>query len=129
MTIGAGATFSGRRVLSLESRRAPELALLIVNYGGMPVVAPAVREIPLEANAGALAFADALIRGQYEMVVLMTGVGTRLLVQLVTPVHGRERFVGALGSTRIVARGPKPVRATRARTDPLAHGAETEHLA
>ena len=33
-------SLGGRRVLTLESRRSPELALLVLNYGGTPVIAP-----------------------------------------------------------------------------------------
>jgi hypothetical protein len=62
------ASFEGRRVLTLESRRAPELALLVLNYGGVPVVAPSLREVPLESNREALAFASALIHGDYDIV-------------------------------------------------------------
>ena len=110
---GPSASFAGRRVLSLETRRAPELTLLVMNYGGRPVVAPALREVALESNAAALAFSDALIRQRFDVVVLMTGVGTRLLVKIVEPVHGRDAFLRALASTRIVARGQKPVAALR----------------
>ena len=104
--------FEGRRVLTLESRRAPELALLVVNYGGDPMIAPALLEIPLESNLAALAFADALIHGEYDLLVLMTGIGTRLLLRLSAPVYG-DAFVSALAATRIIARGPKPVAALR----------------
>jgi len=38
---------AGLRVLSLESRRAPEMARLIENYGGRAIVAPSMREVPL----------------------------------------------------------------------------------
>jgi uroporphyrinogen-III synthase len=106
-------SFNGRRVLTLESRRSPELALLVRNYGGMPVVAPALREVPLESNHQALAFAEDLIRQRFGMVILMTGIGVRLLLKIVEPVHGRAVFVQALAQTRIVARGPKPVAALR----------------
>ena len=107
------ASFDGRRVLTLESRRSPELALLVMNYGGAPVVAPSLREVPLESNHQALAFAEDLIQRRFGMVVLMTGVGVRLLIQIVEPVYGRGAFVQALARTRIVARGPKPVAALR----------------
>ncbi len=107
------ASFDGRRVLTLESRRSPELALLVMNYGGTPIVAPSVREVPLESNTQALTFAEDLIRRRYEMVILMTGVGVRLLVKIVEPIHGRDAFVKALAATRTVARGPKPVAALR----------------
>jgi uroporphyrinogen-III synthase len=105
--------FDGRRVLTLESRRSPELALLVMNYGGTPVVAPALREVPLESNDQVLVFAEDVIRQRFGMVVLMTGVGLRLMMKMIEPVHGREAFVQALARTRIVARGPKPVAALR----------------
>jgi uroporphyrinogen-III synthase len=107
------ASFNGRRVLTLESRRAPELALLILNYGGEPFVAPSVREVALESNTAAIDFVHTLCRGGYDMVLLMTGVGTRQLLALADSVVGREPFVRALGASRIVARGPKPVAALR----------------
>jgi uroporphyrinogen-III synthase len=107
------ASFDGRRVLTLESRRSPELALLVMNYGGTPIVAPALREVPLESNYQALMFAEELIRQRFGMVILMTGVGVRLLIKVVEPMYGREAFVQALAETRIVARGPKPVAALR----------------
>ena len=44
------ASLGGRRVLTLESRRSPELALLVMNYGGTPILAPSLSEVPLESN-------------------------------------------------------------------------------
>jgi len=43
-------SFTGMRVLSLESRRAVEMAELIRRQGGEPVVAPSMREAPLAEN-------------------------------------------------------------------------------
>ena len=107
-------SFNSRRVLILESRRARELALLVGTYGGEPIVAPAMREVPLESNTEAMAFADALDRGEFDMVVLLTGVGTRALVEVMERSRGgRDAFVAALGRTTIAARGPKPVAALR----------------
>lgn len=107
------ASLGGRRVLTLESRRSPELALLVMNYGGTPVVAPAVREVPLESNGHVMAFAEDVIAGRYDMVVLLTGVGVRQMIKVIDPIIGRERFVEALAQTRLAARGPKPVAALR----------------
>jgi uroporphyrinogen-III synthase len=110
----ANPSFNGLRVLSLESRRSREMASLIATYGGRPVEAPSMKEIPLESNTEALAFADALVRREFDLVVLLTGVGTRALLQLVEAVRGTsEPFVQALAATRIAARGPKPVAVLR----------------
>ena len=106
--------FDGLRVLVLESRRARELATLVTTYGGEPMSAPSMREVPLESNTEALAFADRLERGEFDLVVLLTGVGTRALIATVEQVRGsRDSFIDALRRSRIVARGPKPVAALR----------------
>src|ERR1051325_10985650 len=66
-------------VLVLESRRAQELASLVTTYGGDPLVAPSMREVPLESNTEAVACAEALERGECDLLILLTGVGTRTL--------------------------------------------------
>ena len=109
----ANPSFNGLRVLSFESRRSAEMATLIANYGGQPIAAPALREVPIESNNEAVAFIDTLTRGEIDLVVLLTGVGTRALIALVDKTRDRAAFVGALGRTRIAARGPKPVAALR----------------
>jgi uroporphyrinogen-III synthase len=110
----ASVSFNGLRVLSLESRRSREMASLITNYGGQAIEAPSMREVPVETNTEALAFADALARGEVDLVILLTGVGTRALLRVVEQVRGSvAAFVEALKVTRIAARGPKPVAVLR----------------
>jgi len=106
-------SFAGLRVLALESRRAAELAKLVGTYGGEPVVAPAMREVPLESNKEALAFAKALFAGEFDMVIFLTGVGTRALLSVVETAFKREEYIAALQRVKVVARGPKPVAALR----------------
>ena len=89
------------------------MATLVSTYGGRPVVAPALREVPLTSNPDALAFADALLRGEFDVVILLTGVGTRALLDVVETKHSREAFVAALAETKIVPRGPKPLAVLR----------------
>jgi uroporphyrinogen-III synthase len=101
-------------VLVLESRRAKEMASLVVSHGGEPIAAPSMREVPLESNSEAIAFADRLVQGGFDLVILLTGVGTRALLQVVEHVRGsRDAFVAALAKTRVVARGPKPLAVLR----------------
>ncbi len=102
-------SFNNLRVLTLESRRGREMATLISNYGGRPLSAPALREVPLESNREALAFADGLVRDEFDLVILLTGVGTRALLAVVDTLRDRPSFVAALSRTRVAARGPKPV--------------------
>jgi len=105
--------FAGLRVLSLESRRAEEIVRLIANQGGIPTVAPAMREVPLGSNQEALDFASGLFEGRFDVIIFLTGVGTRLLARVVETVYAREQFVAALKRVTVVARGPKPVAALR----------------
>ena len=106
-------SFDGLRVLALESRRATELAALITTYGGQPLVAPALREVPLESNTEALDFAAALMRGEFDIIIFLTGVGTRALCRVIERAYPREAFIAALARTKVVARGPKPLAALR----------------
>jgi uroporphyrinogen-III synthase len=108
-----GANFKGLRVLSLEARRAAEVAKLIHTYGGEPLTAPAMREIPLDSNAQVVEFARALMRGAYDLVIFTTGVGVRSLVKIVSDHLDREAFLTALRSVKIAARGPKSSSALR----------------
>jgi uroporphyrinogen-III synthase len=103
--------FAGLRVLSLESRRATEMSKLIETYGGKPIVAPSMREVPLETNTEAQDFTRKLLSGEFDAVVLLTGVGTRALTRVAETVCAREEFVAALKKIPVVARGPKPVAA------------------
>jgi uroporphyrinogen-III synthase len=105
--------FAGLRVLALESRRAPELSKLISSYGGLPIVAPAMREVPPESNTEALAFATRLFAGEFDIVIFLTGVGARTLLGVVETTYKRDEYVAALQRIKVVARGPKPIAALR----------------
>ena len=105
--------FAGLRVLALESRRATELSKLISTYGGLPILAPAMKEVPLESNGEALAFAARLLAGEFDLVIFLTGVGARALLGVVETTYKRDEYIAALQRIKIVARGPKPVAALR----------------
>jgi uroporphyrinogen-III synthase len=104
---------AGLRVLSLESRRAQEMAKLITNYGGEAIVAPSMQEVPLDSNTDALEFAQMLVDGGFDMVIFLTGVGTRALARVAETIVPRDKFVAALEQVARVARGPKPVAALK----------------
>ncbi|MHB1699211.1 MAG: uroporphyrinogen-III synthase [Acidobacteriaceae bacterium] len=116
----AHASFDGLRVLSLESRRAKEVAKLIRTYGGEPFVVPAMREMPIESNRHALDFADGLMRGEFDLVIFLTGVGVRALLDIAQTRHDRQHFLEALRKVKVAARGPKPVAALRDLQVPVA---------
>lgn len=105
--------FDGLRVLSLESRRGPEISTLIRKQGGEPFIAPSMREVPLDRNEEAFAFAERLLRGEFDCVILLTGVGTRLLWKTLVTKHSADGLKNALRHVTLVARGPKPSAALR----------------
>jgi uroporphyrinogen-III synthase len=109
----AGGGLAGLTVLAFESRRAIEIAELIRRHGGTPVSAPSMREVPLERSPAAEEFLQRLERQAVDVVVLLTGVGTRALVAALAPRCPRQRFAELLGRVTLVARGPKPVAALR----------------
>src|SRR5207245_10640218 len=106
----AAKLLAGLRVVSFEARRADELATMLARHGAEVVRAPALREERLAASPEALELARRLEAGEVDLVVLLTGVGTRALAAAL----GGGPYLGALlARTRIVARGPKPLAALR----------------
>jgi uroporphyrinogen-III synthase len=112
--------FDGLRVVSFESRRASEMAELIRRQGGDPFVAPSMREAPIENNPEAFEFAERLFRGEFDLVIFLTGVGTRALNKVLASRYPEEQFADALRKIAIAARGPKPLAALRELKVPVA---------
>jgi uroporphyrinogen-III synthase len=112
--------FAGLRVLSLESRRGPEMAKLITSHGGEATVASSMREIPLESNTEALAFARTLFESGFDVVIFLTGVGTRALARVVETIYPLEQYLAELRKVAVVARGPKPVAVLKEWNVPIA---------
>lgn len=104
---------TGLRVVSFESRRSVEVAELIRKHGGAPIPAPSMREIPLADQHEALAFGEALFAHGHDVLILLTGVGTRLLITTLATRRAKEDVVAALGRLALVCRGPKPVAALK----------------
>jgi uroporphyrinogen-III synthase len=104
---------SGLTLLCFESRRAAELAELIRRFGGTPISAPSMREVPLETSPEAEEFLRRLEGAALDVVVFLTGVGTRALATALAARCPRERFAELLRTVTVVARGPKPVAALR----------------
>jgi uroporphyrinogen-III synthase len=109
----AHASFNGLRVLALESRRAKEIEKLILTYGGEPIVVPSMREVGLESNQQVLEFAGNLIAGNFDLVIFMTGVGVRAMLDIAQTRYDREDFLAALRKVKIAVRGAKPSSALR----------------
>jgi len=112
--------FNGLRVLSFESRRAQEIAQLIRNHGGQPIVAPSTREVQTP-NDEESKLIQGIINNEFDAIIFMTGVGARALVQAAEALCVREALLAALTRTRVVVRGPKPAAAMREFNIPVSY--------
>jgi len=114
-------TLAELKLLCFESRRAAEIAKLIASYGGTAISAPSMREVPLAENADTRRFLSALEMGEIDVFVLMTGVGTTALIDILEPRCKLARLRALLRATTVIARGPKPRAALRG------FGIESDH--
>lgn len=106
---GAGNMQRTIAVCSFESRRESEMRLLLEKQGLNATVAPSMRELPLDENPAAFAFAESLLAGRVHVVIFMTGVGARGLMEVLETRYERAAILSALDRCVIVVRGPKPV--------------------
>jgi uroporphyrinogen-III synthase len=100
--------FAGLRVAAFESRMAEEMRRLIERYGGHPLVAPSMQEVPLHNNSEVLQLGETLFAGHLDMLILLTGVGTRVMLEVLLTRYNLEHMTSALARTTLLVRGPKP---------------------
>ncbi len=103
--------FEGLVVAAFESRMAKEMEELITRQGGVPRVAPSMREVPLSENKPAFRFFESLQQGNVDVIVFMTGVGTRILFDALESNYAPSRIQKAFKHATLVPRGPKSVKA------------------
>jgi len=101
--------FDGATVVVFESRMAEAMAKSVASHGGLALTAPSMREVPLTDNPHAFEFARKLLAHELDVVVFMTGVGTRILFEALAMRLDLPQVLAALGSCTVVARGPKPL--------------------
>ena len=106
-------SLQGLRVVCFESRRAKEMAELIRRYDGEPIVAPSMRKVPLSENRAALDLLPQIEAARFDILILMTGVGTKALNEILLTQFTQERIVAALNRLQLIARGPKPIGALK----------------
>jgi uroporphyrinogen-III synthase len=96
-------------VISLESRQAGDMLRLLERHGCVGFSAPSLREIPLSDQHEAFELGQELLRGEHEILVFLTGVGTRMLVDALSTRMPRDQVLALLAERILVCRGPKPV--------------------
>lgn len=99
----------GKTIAILEARRSRELAGLIQRHGGVPYIAPALRETLLDNEAEVVAFIERFIEGPVDLAVFLTGVGTQRLFDRAEAAGKKDALLASLAKPLVACRGPKPV--------------------
>lgn len=103
----------GRTIALAEGRQLEELAQMLEKEGATTLRCPMVSILDAPDAAPVLAWLRDLIADRFSYVVLFTGEGLRRLLGFAERAGLRDAVIAALGRTRTVTRGPKPVRALK----------------
>ncbi|MCX7701289.1 MAG: uroporphyrinogen-III synthase [Gemmataceae bacterium] len=106
-------SLAGRVVALAEGRQLEELAQLLAKEQAVVLRCPmiGIRDNPDEGHV--VSWLHDLISGQFSLVILLTGEGLRRLTGFAARRGIQDRMVHALGQTRLLVRGPKPIQALR----------------
>jgi uroporphyrinogen-III synthase len=92
----------------LEARTGAHIAELIERRGGIPMLAPALEEVPDVDPETLRDLLAAWRSAPFAVVIFQTGVGTRALFEGIEREAAAQEFMRLLGASRVVVRGPKP---------------------
>lgn len=104
-----------RVIAILETRTGAHLGELIARRGHVPLLAPALAEVPDIDPAAIRTLIDGWPERPMHLVIFQTGVGTRALFQATDSLGLTARFLALLGGSVVVIRGPKPAGELNAR--------------
>jgi uroporphyrinogen-III synthase len=93
---------------------------LIERQGGVATIVPSMREVPMDANPEVFRFVESLLAGKFDLVVFLTGVGARILLEVAETRFERASILDALRLVTVAVRGPKPVVVLREWNVPIA---------
>jgi len=105
----------GKVVAILETRTGAHLGELVEKRGGMPMLAPALNEVPDIEPQVIVDLVEGWRSKPYRMVIFQTGVGTRALFKAADDVGCADELVRLLSASIVVVRGPKPLGELNAR--------------
>jgi uroporphyrinogen-III synthase len=102
-------------VAILETRAGAHLAELVARRGGVPLLAPALEEVP-DIDPQAVRALLAQWQAQpFNICIFQTGVGTRALFAATDAANLSAQLREHLAASTVVVRGPKPVGELNAR--------------
>src|SRR5215472_19072834 len=107
--VGGHLPLLGLRIGVLQTRHGAELATLIERMGGVPILAPCLREVRNEDDAELRERLTAAVSAPLDVFVFQTGVGAAALFDLAAEAGLGEALAEAVRGALVVARGPKPL--------------------
>jgi uroporphyrinogen-III synthase len=102
-------------VAILETRTGAHLAELISRRGAIPLLAPALEEVPDVEPQAVLGLLREWRANPFKMAIFQTGVGTRALFLTTDSLGATAELLQLLALAVVVVRGPKPVGELNAR--------------
>jgi uroporphyrinogen-III synthase len=104
-----------KTVAILETRTGAHLGELVTRRGGIPMLAPALEEMPDVDSQAVVALLAQWRIEPFKVVIFQTGVGTRGLFQATDSAGLTGELLQHLKTSVVVVRGPKPVGELNAR--------------
>jgi len=104
-----------KTVAILEARVSEQMADLVRKYGGTPVSAPALSELPDIDPAHISELLDEWDANPPDLFIFQTGVGVKALLATTDALGSTDRLLRVLARARVVVRGPKPTAVLRSR--------------
>ena len=90
-----------------------EMGSLIERHGGVPYSAPAMQELYLKDSPDVQELVVDLCHGRLDVIVLLTGVGTRAMLEVADGMGLKDELIGSFEGMIVIARSPKPARILR----------------
>ena len=106
---------ASKTVAILEARTGTHLAELVARQGAVPLLAPALEEMPDVEPAAVAALLQDWSANPFRMMIFQTGVGTRALFQVTDSLGSTPMLLDLLAKATVVVRGPKPAGELNAR--------------
>jgi len=110
-----GLEMKSKVVAILETRTGAHLAELVARRGGVPMLAPALEEVPDVDPQAVLSLLERWRVDPFKICIFQTGVGTRALFSATDAAHLTTTLKELLAASIVVVRGPKPVGELNAR--------------
>ena len=106
-------SLEGRTIALAEGRQLEELAQMLQAEGAAVLRCPMIGILDAPDQEPVAHWLRELVDRRFAYVILLTGEGLRRLLAAAEREAMREAVLTALGSAKIVVRGPKPVQALR----------------